>query len=1160
MVKRGYNGYTDAAIRSVTSAPAGNSEEERLRVFLASVSADTSVSHMRDFLGVTGLSTSMLETLVNTMKRDPSSPVYTRATQKLVSSLNKREEEVSSRLTVHVRPFLTAEQKHVVSASRPHLNIKFGDTQHMSHSMANMQRKLDEAEQVRLIPDTDSVLEIGGNPVSAILRGRENWIVTTPIIDLRDGQRGNAFAKFVDSVKRGSKVLRPESQRVWNKYIQNPGSFVRKECAEKIKDVQVDWIYAQHSLYDVGLENLACIMFNTKARGCYGSIVMNESTLYEESGELPALGGYFERCGKNMEYIQFGFHGDPSFLYRHKFSEYAKYFYSTTLYYRGELYAYTVYNRYADTVQYRCMRMSNTRIYEPLPSLVYKFTGKAKWLRITGPYVDGDRAPTASDRVKQLEYFVPASTALLVMERLKVEKGAWDRSVLLSYMRSQDVRFVINNVVVKAQNRIPNAVFHHLAAVLQVMAEHEVHEERKAIADVTSAMKIRRDGGRDLLYINKLINGFGSWVSGLRQQLTNPTREFLLSRFKAWEYIPTISECTDIEKVMIARVAPMISQRVYEEFQPTVETVDLPVDLDVQRGLLEVALTDDSLSEEEVMEIKSMLESLPKSDDAGDKVVDVVTGNDDTDASSSSCGSSCDATESSIGTSVDEDVVYCHDPLDGVVINEEVVQSISEFGRIQKASHDAVIGEAVYFRGQTSIGKKPSLNGCKTATSVVKPTDNTAKLSVDDLQHNYLRVVNNVVVESFRPQVGNPTDYQWFLKDNNKCKIDNHDGECATTAPDGWYYVNQHFTVLINKELEAAANKVLLDPTLINVRPMKAINGVPGCGKTTYICNIVKQFMDTNCKDFFVAVAAKKSQLDTLNRLLRDLGEHDPWRKILKQRIRTVDSFVLKPLELKPEVFFIDEGRMLHSGQVMAAVHLLNPQRVEILGDPQQVPYVNFSNVFMMHGSSLKFEQTVEHNITYRLPIRVAAMVAHMYDGKIRVGGKKNNGSPFEGDTSVIKINAYNEVPKLSNVLYICFYQWEKKQLIQSGYCKNHSTNADHRCSVLSVVEAQGSDFADVIVVRLEPRSRRGTIYSEPQRVNSALTRAWRSVKYYTTCDNDMLATWMRVGATNESISRVMGEYDITLGEEVLYNELCEYKKPDFRKLASKAKFTTIDY
>jgi hypothetical protein len=261
----------------------------------------------------------------------------------------------------------------------------------------------------------------------------------------------------------------------------------------------------------------------------------------------------------------------------------------------------------------------------------------------------------------------------------------------------------------------------------------------------------------------------------------------------------------------------------------------------------------------------------------------------------------------------------------------------------------------------------------------------------------------------------------------------------------------------------------------------------------------------------------------------------------------------------------IDEGRMAHSGQIWAIIAKMKPRRVEILGDPQQVPYVNFSTLPMFCGQFTGFDSVETKNETYRLSVKAAAAVLHMYSGKLRVKGTKDGGVPFRGDLNVVKISSIAEVPKRQGVLYACFYQWEKQQLLKSGFCAGHvkliSAKEKHRCGVSTVVEVQGADYAEICIVRLENRPKRGTIYSEERRVNSILTRSWNKVTYYTACDVDMLSVWIRFGSTIENISRVSGEYDVVNSDgSIEYNALKPYVPINFGKVVGNAGVISIDY
>lgn len=1115
--------------------------------FLDMLSADPIMRDFRGFMASLPLSVKELERFRVTVLRDPESFLYKNAHDDVIGRIQVGNAGKVLQQQAVIRTYLTAEQKSIVSESRPHLNIKYLDKELMGHGMAHAQRTLDCVEQMRMVPAGESVLEIGGNLVTTILKGLDNWTVTAPRINFRDGVRGSSYKAFSRRVLSGVVKLSDRAQIVWNKWNEDNDSVCLFQRAEDVCK-KFDWVYAQHSLYDVGLDNLMKIMHNTSAKGCYGSLIMNVNTLNEIKGELPALGGYFERCDKDNTSISFGFHGDPSMMYTHEFDKYKEYYNDKLISYKGIDYLYKVYDRSADTVKYMCMRLGDAVKHKTFTNPVYVKTGLSGWLRIKAPIVNVDTPVTSLRHVRHIEYVVPGATFWAALERLKVEGGKWERSHIYNYVRSQDVRLVINNVCVKATDKIPTDVFSHLVSVLHVLSEYEIAEERTNIKEVSAAMQDRRFGGSEKGFFagvwRSFVRSVGNGFSGLR----NDIRESLLLKVKALGDIPTITACSDLE---------LFSERVGQAYtsgrgcETVVPEAFEDLDNDETRArLINEALLDEELSEEEKEELRSYLDT--PDDSSSDSEVDL------------SCVSSGGSEISTALTDFDAskpEILDDGDYLAGVEYDGEVVLAIQEYSNIQKYLHDEVVGEVKYFWNQTSnLDRSPG----KNISDCRRPNKKKAgDLSVDELTHNYLFVVDGIVSHALLPKVGTADDYSCVIRfDNNKrVSIINKSGVAYVDVPNGWYYVNDNLKVFNAQGLNNAAMSVLLDPSLIKLpKNVTMVDGVPGCGKTTYICDELFECYDSGIYNFVVLVASKKSCVDTKDRLLYG-REHDKlWCAEISKRVRTLDSFLLRPFKDSPDILFIDEGRMAHSGQLLMVMSMLTPRRVKVLGDPQQVPYVNFSKVSMLYRDFTMWNDIETKFDTYRLSVKAAACVLHMYEGKLRVKGVKNNGSPYMGELSVVKINSINDIPK-EDVMHSCFMQAEKETLLKGKYCKNHSRSSEHSCKVKTVVEIQGSDTDNLSIVRFESRVLKDSIYSEAKRVNSVLTRSCNKVTYYTACDTDMLATWIRVGCTYENMARVRGEYDgFDDDGKFVYNLKKPYVAPKFSQLASAAGFVSSVY
>lgn len=1141
---------SDAASRELGGDPT------RLGYF-EGMAVDPKVKHLRTFFQELPFGVNELMVIRNTMEHDPSSPIYSYAAEQIIAAMESRETESGTRFKVSVRGHLTQSQSNEVAMSRPHLDIEFHNTDMMSHSMAHAQRALDLAEQLRMIPKGSSVLEIGGNLVANILRGYENWCTTAPLLDMRDGIRATAARSFASRLGRNLLKLRPKARAAWEKYAANPDRYYRTCRAEDVTDVKADWIFAQHSLYDVGLTNLVKIIHNCGAKGAIGSIIMNESTLFDDSGDCKAVGGYFRRSD-NGENIEFGFNGDPSFMYIHKFSEYKRYYHSTCIQYEGCTYSYHPYDRSADTIKYVCMKLSEGVSYKPLPQDIYRYTGRAEWLRVKGPVVDGDKRLSDSRRVSNVEYFVPKDTVLATIERLKLEGGSWELTKLIAYLRSQDVRFVNNNICVKAKDKIPHEVFQHLATLLHVLVEYEVAIERRSVRDIAESMIKRREGGAEMRLFDAALAGIKSLVASPFNALVERLRSKALSKFKVWESIPVIEECSGIERYFIDRVLNVGVQKKLDEKVVVVEPIDVPFDVDGRREMLELALEDETLSDDDREELKGFLSLLPE------KVVKVTS---DVDSGVGDVGSDddvvpgiCDSEDSPADTTPDYSDISIPDFMDGIDYDRQRVGAIKEFVDIQKTLDASVIEECLFFWAATSVNKVP-VDGASLAR--YKPTERMVQISNEDLQHNYLRVIAGEVVSSARPGVGGPGDYNCVIDPKLKMKvcIVKRKNRFFAQVADGNYYVNGNLKIFNSRELANFAARQILDPTLLISTKIKLVDGVPGCGKTYYVRELLEDFRQRGNESFVVLIAAKKSCEHTKLRLVEGLKDDDPWRKVIDNRVRTVDSYCLNPSLCDPELLIVDEARMVHAGQLYALISHMRPASVETLGDPQQVPYVNFTSI-PMSKSVLVGDSVDSKNHSYRLSVRGAACALHMYDGLLRVKGTKDKGKPFEGKISVNLISSVNEIPKSSerDVIYICFYQWEKKEMIKAGFCPGHNSSREHVCKVFTVVEAQGSDCGKAVIVSLEPRAKTGTIRSQVKRVNSVLTRSWNVIDCYTMCITDMVSVWLRTLQTDENIKRVQGYYDTVENGVITYNALLKYTKPDFVLLSQAAGIRSVDY
>lgn len=119
------------------------------------------------------------------------------------------------------------------------------------------------------------------------------------------------------------------------------------------------------------------------------------------------------------------------------------------------------------------------------------------------------------------------------------------------------------------------------------------------------------------------------------------------------------------------------------------------------------------------------------------------------------------------------------------------------------------------------------------------------------------------------------------------------------------------------------------------------VNGVPGCGKTYYILKKMK--VGTGDDADLALFATREGAIDFRRRLVadkdRNLTGREPW---LNQCIKTVHSFIINGDHgRKYARVFVDEALMMHAGEILISVALAGAEVVEILGDTNQIKFIN---------------------------------------------------------------------------------------------------------------------------------------------------------------------------------------------------------------------------
>ncbi|APG77851.1 hypothetical protein [Xingshan nematode virus 1] len=286
------------------------------------------------------------------------------------------------------------------------------------------------------------------------------------------------------------------------------------------------------------------------------------------------------------------------------------------------------------------------------------------------------------------------------------------------------------------------------------------------------------------------------------------------------------------------------------------------------------------------------------------------------------------------------------------------------------------------------------------------------------------------------------------------------------------------------------------------------IEGVPGCGKSTYILKN-HEFSVDDCKH--VVLTATKETAEDMRRRAADMYGVSSDLAIMKKRYRTVDSYLVhsncRNENGEIDTLWIDEGLMKHFGEILWCVYLSGATKVFICGDRAQIPFINRNGSIRLRYSlldSIKDRLQIKFlDKSYRCPVDV---VAHLNNLKVYPRKVITENKNFLS-MRIMNINGLSDVPFCDwrNAVILTFTQQEKNDVLIHIVKIGMVAEWDKR--VFTVHEFQGKQTAEVLLIRLQVKPI--SIYDSVSHQLVAFTRH-TSRFIYCTAKNDMLATMIR--------------------------------------------------
>ena len=268
------------------------------------------------------------------------------------------------------------------------------------------------------------------------------------------------------------------------------------------------------------------------------------------------------------------------------------------------------------------------------------------------------------------------------------------------------------------------------------------------------------------------------------------------------------------------------------------------------------------------------------------------------------------------------------------------------------------------------------------------------------------------------------------------------------------------------------------------------VNGVPGCGKTTWV---VKHFDEE--RDV-VATTTTEAAKDLREKLAHRLGDR------AKTKVRTMASILANGFKPQERCYrlTVDEALMNHFGAIVMAVKLSGASEVVLIGDVNQLPFLDRENLFKLRYTrpNLVAGITQELLCTHRNPMDVAYALSEIYSG---IYSSKSSLSRVHS----LRVEGYTgaQIPRIAqNTLFLVHTQEEKSSLVNQGYGSGEGSRT------LTIHEAQGLTYDSVIIINT--KSRRLQIHDSISHAVVAVSRHTVSCVYYTDDADDAIGRFAK--------------------------------------------------
>lgn len=269
------------------------------------------------------------------------------------------------------------------------------------------------------------------------------------------------------------------------------------------------------------------------------------------------------------------------------------------------------------------------------------------------------------------------------------------------------------------------------------------------------------------------------------------------------------------------------------------------------------------------------------------------------------------------------------------------------------------------------------------------------------------------------------------------------------------------------------------------------MQGVPGCGKTTFILN---NYLPGD----LVLFPTRDSAQDFRTRF----HKHNPNQNktTSKDYFRTLHSFLINSSHHIQQGnsykrVIIDEALMMHAGEILFAANCAGAQEIMLIGDINQIPYINRMGDLEVNFYKISELAEIKQqlNISYRCTLSTTALLSPYYSQGMMTTNCVENDLKLK---NFISLDDLNKVIDKNRHTCLVFKQSEKRELSKLGY------------TTATIHEYQGRQAEDIVVVRTT--SNLDNIYNSIPHCLVGISRHTKSFLYITPTRDDTISKWIQ--------------------------------------------------